>query len=52
VGLNWHPREHLRIRPEIRRDWQVRDSNAIPAAFDDGNSTNQWLLACDMLWEF
>ena len=51
-GLNWHPREHLRIRPEIRGDWQVRDSDAIPAAFDDGTSANQWLIACDVLWEF
>jgi hypothetical protein len=51
-GLNWYPREYLRIRPEIRRDWQVRDSKAVPAAFDDGTSTNQWLIACDVLWEF
>jgi hypothetical protein len=21
-------------------------------AFDDGTSTNQWLLGCDVLWEF
>jgi hypothetical protein len=41
VGLNWRPREDLRIRPEIRHDWQVRDTKVIPAAFDDGNSTNQ-----------
>lgn len=52
LGLNWHPRKDLRIRPEIRRDWQVRDSPAIPAAFDDGTSTNQWLFACDVVWEF
>jgi hypothetical protein len=51
-GLNWHPREHLRIRPEIRGDWQVRDSNAIPPAFNDGTSASQWLIACDVLWEF
>ena len=52
LGLNWHPREHLRVRPEIRRDWQARDSNAIPPAFDDGTSTNQWLFACDVIFEF
>ena len=52
LGLNWQPREHLRVRPEIRHDWQVRDTNAIPPAFDDGTSTNQWLLACDVLFEF
>jgi len=52
LGLNWHPRDHLRIRPEIRGDWQVRDSKTMPAAFDDGTSTNQVLLACDILWEF
>ena len=52
VGLNWQPLPHVRIRPEIRRDWQVRDSRAAPAAFNDGTSTNQWLLACDVLWEF
>ena len=52
MGLNWHPRKALRIRPEIRRDWQVRDSKAIPAAFDDGASTNQWLFGCDVLLEF
>jgi hypothetical protein len=52
LGLNWHPRKHLRIRPEIRYDWQVRDSNAIAPAFDDGTSSKQWLIACDVLWEF
>ena len=53
LGLNWHPREHLRIRPEIRGDWQVRDSSAIiPPSFDDRTSSNQVLLACDILWEF
>ena len=52
LGLNWRPREHLRIRPEIRGDWQVRDSKSIPAAFNDGASANQWLLACDVIWEF
>ena len=52
LGVNWHPRDHLRIRPEIRRDWQVRDARDIPPAFDDSTSTNQWLFACDVLWEF
>lgn len=52
LGLNWHLSKALRVRPELRRDWQVRDSKAIPAAFDDGTSTNQWLIACDVLLEF
>lgn len=52
LGLNWQPRSHIRVRPEIRRDWQVRDSKTIAAAFDDGSSTNQWLIACDLLIEF
>jgi hypothetical protein len=52
LGVNWYPREYLRIRPEIRRDWQVRDTRDIPPAFDEGTSTNQWLFACDLLWEF
>lgn len=51
-GLNWHPRDHLRIRPEIRSDWQHRDSNAVPPAFNDNTSTTQWLISCDILWEF
>ncbi len=52
LGLNWQPQPHVRVRPEVRRDWQVRDTKAITAAFDDGTSTNQWLLACDVLCEF
>ncbi len=52
LGLNWRPCDHVRVRPEIRRDWQVRDSQAFAAAFNDGRSTNQWLFSCDVLWEF
>jgi hypothetical protein len=52
LGLSWHPRKHLRVRPQIRDDWQVRDTNAIPAAFNDDTSTNQWLFAGDVLREF
>jgi hypothetical protein len=52
LGLNWHPLEHVRVRPEIRWDWQDRDSELDVPAFDDGTSTNQWLFGCDVLWEF
>jgi len=52
LGLNWRPRPHLRIRPEIRYDHQARDDKSIPAAFDEGNSADQWLFSCDALWEF
>jgi hypothetical protein len=52
LGLNWHPLDHVRLRPEIRWDRQDRDSQLDVPAFDDGNSTNQWLFGCDVLWEF
>jgi hypothetical protein len=52
LGLNWHPLDHVRVRPEIRWDWQDRDSELDVPAFDDGTSTNQWLFGCDVLWEF
>lgn len=52
IGLNWFPREHLRVRPEIRWDWQNRDSGLAVPAFDDGTATNQCLFGCDVLWEF
>jgi hypothetical protein len=51
LGLNWHPLDHVRVRPEIRWDWQDRDSELDVPAFDDGTSTNQWLFGCDVLWE-
>ena len=53
MGLNWKPRNHLRFRPELRYDWQSRDPNStLPLSFDDYTSAKQWLMACDMLWEF
>ena len=52
LGLNWHPLDHVRVRPEIRWDWQDRDSELDVPAFDDGTSTHQWLFGCDILWEF
>ena len=52
LGLNWRPRAHLRIRPEIRYDHQSRDNRSLPAAFNGGNSADQWLFSCDALWEF
>ena len=51
-GLNWQAKPHLRIRPEIRYDSQVRDDKSLTASFDDGNSTQQWLFSCDVLCEF
>jgi hypothetical protein len=52
IGLNWQPKTHLRIRPEIRYDWQMRDDNSLPSSFDDGNSTHQWLFSVDAICEF
>ena len=52
LGLNWHPLEHVRVRPEFRWDWQDRDSELDVPAFDDGTSTNQWLFGCDVIWEY
>ncbi|WP_339736187.1 outer membrane beta-barrel protein [uncultured Gimesia sp.] len=52
LGMNWYPRPYLRVRPEIRWDTQIRDSAADTPAFDDGTSTSQLLLACDILLEF
>jgi hypothetical protein len=51
-GLNWQAKTNLRIRLEIRYDWQVRDDNSLPASFDDGNSTHQWLFSADAICEF
>lgn len=52
LGVNWTPARHLRFRPEIRYDKQFLRSGASPPAFDDGTSTEQWLLAADLLWTF
>lgn len=52
-GFNWQPRHDLRIRPELRYDWQSRDPNSsLPPSYDDYTSVKQWLIACDILLEF
>jgi hypothetical protein len=51
-GLNWRPKAHIRVRPEIRYDHQSRDDRSQPTAFDDGNSADQWLFSCDAIWEY
>lgn len=52
MGLNWQPKPHLRVRPELRYDWQVRDDPSLAPSFNDRNSTSQWLFGCDLLCEF
>ena len=52
LGLHWKPHPRIMLRPEIRWDWQHRDSLAAPAVFDDGTSTHQFLIATDVLMTF
>ncbi len=52
VGLNWQPKSWIRVRPEIRYDWQrLNDASAMPS-FNDGKSTHQILFAADALITF
>ena len=56
LGLNWQPLPHLRWRPELRYDWQSPAANYPtpdrPLSYDDYTSAKNWLIACDVLWEF
>ena len=51
-GMNWQANPHLRIRPEIRYDYQARDDKSLPGSFDNGDSSHQWLFGCDAIYEF
>ena len=56
LGLNWQPSPHVRWRPELRYDWQSPAANYPtpdrPLSYDDYTSAKNWLIACDVLWEF
>lgn len=56
LGLNWQPLPHLRWRPELRYDWQSAappyPTKDRPLSYDDYTSAKNWLIACDVLWEF
>lgn len=49
VGLNWRPTSNIRLRPELRWDWQ--QENARPL-FDNGTARHQFLAAFDLLLLF
>lgn len=52
LGANVKPNANLTIRPEVRWDWQVRDSAAAPLAYDSGNRSNQFLVGVDLILRF
>lgn len=52
MGININPNYNIRIRPELRWDWQNRDDpNAIPA-YDDNTANHQFTAACDLIFLF
>jgi hypothetical protein len=50
AGLNWMPTANLTVRPEIRADWFDGAQPVQP--FDDGASSNQFLLGVDAILLF
>lgn len=52
LGLNWQPQPWVRVRPEVRWDWQtLNDATALPS-FNDNRSLHQFLFAVDALVTF
>jgi hypothetical protein len=56
LGLNWRPNPNLVFRPEVRWDWYDGLESPInadyPLPFNDGQSTNQFLIGMDMIVTF
>ncbi len=52
MGVNYSPASYMKIRPEVRYDYQDRRDDGVPAAFDAGGSTNQWTGAVDFIVQF
>jgi hypothetical protein len=50
AGLNWMPTANWTVRPEIRADWFDGAQPIQP--FDDGASSNQFLLGVDAIFIF
>lgn len=55
LGLTWRPNENITFRPEVRWDWydgrpSAKPGNALP--FNDGESSDQFLVGCDMIVTF
>lgn len=48
-GLNYSPVCNFTIRPEVRMDF-TSDTNRRP--FNDGRKAQQYLFACDLIWQF
>ena len=48
-GLNYSPVCNFTVRPELRMDF-TSDTTRRP--FNDGRKAQQYLLACDLIWQF
>jgi len=51
LTLNWKPRPNVIVKPELRWDWQQRNNEDTPA-FDDGQKTQQFLAAVEVVLRF
>ena len=52
AGLEWTPTDCVIIRPEIRWDWQDRDSAASTPAYRSGTTNRQFLCALSAVLRF
>ena len=53
LGLNWRPHPNVLVRPECRWDWYEGTLNSAgQLPFNDGNSSSQFLFACDLVITF
>lgn len=51
LGANWKPNANFIFRPELRYDWYSGPDNANGnQPYDDGASTDQWLLGGDVIF--
>jgi hypothetical protein len=51
-GLNWRPHGNILVRPEVRWDWFDTDVPGLAQPFDAGESDDQFLYGCDMVFLF
>jgi len=53
AGLNWRPNPNVLIRPEVRWDWYNGLANSAgKLPFNNGNSSDQFLVAADLILTF
>jgi hypothetical protein len=52
VGANYNPCPYLRVRPEVRFDYQDQNSPDVAEAFDKGASNRQVTAAVDVIISF